>query len=241
MSTENEPMIRTSDLRKVFRSGQAELTVLAGVNLAVAPGEMVAVIGPSGAGKSTLLHLLGALDSPTSGTIYFNGRELGALSEAERARYRNGSVGFVWQRHHLLPDFTATENVAMPLLLQGIPHDEALAGAATWLGQVGLAERAQHRAGELSGGEQQRAALARALVGKPSLLLADEPTGNLDFRTGEMVFRMIEQLHRAYHLTSIIVTHNLAFAAAVAACGRVLQLAGGQLLPAQDWAGRGVS
>lgn len=212
----------------MFRSGEAELTVLAGANLTVSAREMVAVIGPSGAGKSTLLHLLGALDSPTSGAIYFDGRDVSALSEAERADYRNRSVGFVWQRHHLLPDFTAVENVAMPLLLKGTPHEEALASAATWLGQVGLAERARHRAGELSGGEQQRAAIARALAGGPKLLLADEPTGDLDEQNTESVFSLLQRLLGEHGLTAVLATHNLKLARR---CHRVLALEHGILAP----------
>ena len=200
--------------------------MLAGVSLAVQPREMVAIIGPSGSGKSTLLHLLGALDAPTSGAIYFNGRELGALSETEQAQYRNGSVGFVWQRHHLLPDFTAVENVAMPLLLKGTPREDALAGASTWLGRVGLAERAHHRAGELSGGEQQRAAIARALIGDPQLLLADEPTGDLDERNTEEVFQLLQRLLGEHGLTAVLATHNLDLARR---CHRVLALEHGIL------------
>mgnify|MGYP000209307275 CR=1 FL=1 len=151
-----QPTIRAEGLRKSFRSGSAELHVLNGIDLAVARGELIAIIGPSGSGKSTLLHLLGALDTPTSGAIYFDGRALAALSEAERAHYRNRSVGFVWQRHHLLPDFTAAENVAMPLLVNGTPTGAAQSAARRWLSEVGLADRAGHRGGELSGGEQQQ-------------------------------------------------------------------------------------
>ena len=234
-------LLRAVNLTKKFRSGSTDLVVLEHLELEVARGEMLAVIGESGWGKSTLLQILGTLDRPTSGEVYFNDRAVSQWNGEEITGFRNREIGFVWQFHCLLPEFSALENVMMPLRIGGVPPVEAEQRGREVLSEVGLAERAQHRPGELSGGEQQRAALARALVGKPSLLLADEPTGNLDFRTGEMVFRLIEQLHRAYHLTSIIVTHNLAFAAAVAACGRVLQLAGGQLLPAQDWAGRGVS
>ena len=219
-------LLRAQNLRKAFRSGDAELTVLAGVDLEVKAGEIVAVIGPSGAGKSTLLHLLGALDSPTSGTIYFDGRMISALSDAEQAEYRNRSAGFVWQRHHLLPDFTAAENVAMPLLLKGMPREEALARASTWLGRVGLAERVQHRAGELSGGEQQRAAIARALVGGPQLLLADEPTGDLDEGNTEEVFRLLQRLLTEHALTAVLATHNLSLARR---CHRVLALEHGTL------------
>ncbi len=220
------PALRTENLRKVFRSGSTNLVVLAGVSVEIGFREMVAVIGPSGAGKSTLLHLLGALDAPTSGTIYFDGREIGALSEAEQADYRNRSVGFVWQRHHLLPDFSAAENVVMPLLLRGTPQPEAMAAALRWLGRVGLAERAGHRAGELSGGEQQRAAIARALVCEPKLLLADEPTGDLDEQNAEEVFRLLRGLLDEFGLTAVLATHNLNLARR---CHRVLALEHGIL------------
>ena len=223
----SEVAARVEGLRKSFRSGDAELTVLNGVNLSVQRGELVAVIGPSGSGKSTLLHLLAALDTPTSGAIYFDGKALNAFSEAERAAYRNRSIGFVWQRHHLLPDFTAAENVAMPLLVNGTPPDEASRSAQRWLHEVGLAERAGHRAGELSGGEQQRVAIARALVTGPQLLLADEPTGDLDEQNAEAVFALIQRLHGLHGLTSVMATHNLALARR---CNRVLALEHGTLV-----------
>jgi len=226
-------LVRVENLRKVFRSGPGEITVLAGVNLSIATGEMIAVIGPSGAGKSTLLHLLGALDAPTSGTLYFNGRAIGAFTEAEQAEYRSRSVGFVWQRHHLLPDFTAIENVAMPLLLRGVAHEDALTQASTWLKRVGLAERTHQRAGELSGGEQQRAAIARALVGEPQLLLADEPTGDLDEQNTEEVFRLLQRLLHDFGLTAVLATHNLNLARR---CHRVLALEHG-ILTVRDGAG----
>lgn len=221
-------VLRAENLRKVFRSGPAELTVLAGVNVSVAESEMVAIVGPSGSGKSTLLHLLAALDTPTSGAIYFDGKALDALSEAERAEYRNRSIGFVWQRHHLLPDFTAAENVAMPLLLKGVPRGEAQRVANRWLEEVGLAGRVEHRAGELSGGEQQRVAMARALVSEPRLLLADEPTGDLDEQNAELIFALMQRLHQAYRLTSVLATHNLSLAQR---CHRVLGLEHGILGP----------
>lgn len=206
------PVLRAEQIHKTFRSGNAELRVLAGVNLSVAEGELIAIVGPSGAGKSTLLHLLAALDTPTSGTVYFHGKSLNSLRETELAEFRNRAVGFVWQRHHLLPDFTAAENLAMPLLVRGVPLDEALANAASWLDEVGLAERASHRAGELSGGEQQRVAIARALVSRPALLLADEPTGDLDEQNAEAIFELMRRLHQSHRLTSILATHNLALA-----------------------------
>jgi len=206
------PVLQAENLHKSFRSGRGELRVLMGINLTVPESSLVAIIGPSGAGKSTLLHLLGALDTPTSGTVYFRGKSLNSLGENELSEFRNGSVGFVWQRHHLLPDFSAVENVAMPLLVRGTPLGEALQQAAGWLDEVGLAERRQHRAGELSGGEQQRVAIARALVSRPAMLLADEPTGDLDEENAETIFELMRRLHQAHQLTLILATHNLVLA-----------------------------
>lgn len=219
-------ILRGENLRKTFRSGAQDVTPLAGIDLTIARGEMVAVVGPSGTGKSTLLHLLAALDTPTSGTVYFAGKSLQSFSESELAEYRNRAVGFVWQRHHLLPDFTAAENVAMPLLVRGVSLAQALRTATTWLGEVGLADRAEQRGGQLSGGEQQRVAIARALVNGPALLLADEPTGDLDEITASRVFDLIERLHADHGLTSILVTHNPDLAAR---CTRALRLEGGRL------------
>jgi lipoprotein-releasing system ATP-binding protein len=181
-------ILLVENLRKTFHTGSQEITPLDEINLSVESGEMIAVVGPSGAGKSTLLHLVAALDTPTSGAVYFRGNSLQSFSEAGLAEYRNRAVGFVWQRHHLLPDFTAVENVAMPLLVRGEGFGQALRAAEEWLGEVGLADRAAQRAGELSGGEQQRVAIARALVSRPALLLADEPTGDLDERSAENIF-----------------------------------------------------
>jgi lipoprotein-releasing system ATP-binding protein len=229
-------LLRAEEVRKVFRSGTEPLTVLAGVRLELAAGEMVAVIGPSGSGKSTLLHLLAALDTPTSGTVYFDGLPLHSFSDDLLAEYRNRRVGFIWQRHHLLPDFSAAENVAMPLLVRGVPRDAAHRQALVWLAEVGLADRAQHRAGELSGGEQQRAAIARALAGGPALLLADEPTGDLDEANAEAIFSLMERLHRSHRLTTLLATHNLALAGR---CHRVLQLDHGILVPAGSAAPHG--
>ena len=220
------PLIRTENLARVFRSGGADLPVFTGVNLEVESGERLAIVGESGAGKSTLLYLLGALDRPSEGAIYFKSRNLLDLTEAQLAEFRNREVGFVWQIHYLLPEFTALENVMMPLLIRGAGRREAEPEARAWLAEVGLADRASHRSGELSGGEQQRVSLARALVARPSLLLADEPTGNLDLRNGEMIFDLIGELHRSHSLTSIIVTHNLAFAQR---CDRVVRLEAGRL------------
>jgi len=219
------------NLRKSFRSGDQEIVPLDGINLSIERGEMISIVGPSGTGKSTLLHLLAALDTPTSGAVYFARNSLQDFREAELAEYRNRAVGFVWQRHHLLPDFTAAENVAMPLLVQGGPLDRSLKTADEWLAEVGLAGRAEQRAGELSGGEQQRVAIARALVNNPTVLLADEPTGDLDERNAEAVFELIERLHRSHHLTSILATHNLSLARRT---DRVFALEHGKLAPSAE-------
>jgi len=226
--------IRASELTKKYRSGASELVVLDRLNLEVPQGERLALVGESGAGKSTLLHLLGTLDRPTSGTIYFGTRELTSLPDAELASFRNREIGFVWQTHYLLPEFTALENVMMPLLIRGVSHREAARDALARLEEVALKARATHRAGELSGGEQQRVVLARALVGKPNFLLADEPTGNLDHRTGEMIMDLLAELHRFHGLTSIYVTHNLSFARR---CDRVLRLEAGSLVSEEAAAG----
>lgn len=222
-----EIAIRAAGLTKKYRSGDSEFAVFEDLNLDVERGEQLALVGESGAGKSTLLHLLGALDRPTTGRIYFDSRELTALPDPELADFRNREIGFVWQIHYLLPEFTALENVMMPLLIRGTSQKEAAPASLAMLEEVGLKTRATHRAGELSGGEQQRVVLARALVGKPAFLLADEPTGNLDFRTGEMIMGMLAELHRSHRLTSIYVTHNRSFARR---CDRILKLEGGALL-----------
>jgi len=203
--------------------------VFSGVDLEVARGEMLALVGESGAGKSTLLHLLGGLDRPSGGTIYYGSTEISGLSDSEQADFRNRQIGFVWQIHYLLPEFTAQENVMMPLLIRGCSRAQAASESLARLDEVGLRARSSHRAGELSGGEQQRVVLARALVGRPQVLLADEPTGNLDFRTGEMIFELLESLHRSHQLTSVFVTHNLSFARR---CDRVLNMEKGGLVPA---------
>ncbi len=189
-------------------------------------GERLAIIGESGAGKSTVLHLLGGLDRPSSGQVFYGDQDIAALSEEALADFRNRELGFVWQKSSLLPEFSALENIMMPLLIRGVTPDEAAKRARKSLDEVGLRARASHQAGELSGGEQQRIALARALVAGPRVLLADEPTGNLDYRTGETIFELLSELHVAHGLTSIFVTHNLAFATR---CDRVLELKKGSL------------
>lgn len=215
------PILEVTGLRKAFRSGAAEIVLFDNLSFQLQPGEMLALVGDSGAGKSTLLHVLGALDSPSQGTIQCAGRDVGTLTDDAAAEFRNHEIGYVWQFHYLLPEFTALENAAMPLLMRGVRPAEAEKQAATWLGKVGLDQRAHHRSGELSGGEQQRVALARALITNPRLLLADEPTGDLDNKTADAVFELIARLHREHQLTSLIATHNLAFARR---CHRVLRL-----------------
>jgi len=224
-------IVRAENLRKTFRSGSQEITPLDGIDFSAGRGDMVAIVGASGTGKSTLLHLLAALDTPTSGEVYFAGTSLRSLRDAELAEYRNRAVGFVWQQHYLLADFTAAENVAMPLFVQGKSRSEALRAAGDWLGEVGLANRAEQRAGDLSGGEQQRVALARALATQPVLLLADEPTGDLDERSAEDVFQLMQRLHRTHRLTSVLATHNLSLARRA---DRVLVLESGKLAPATE-------
>ena len=209
--------------------GGLSLTLFRDLSLEVAAGEMVAIVGESGAGKSSLLHLLAALDKPTSGSISVAGTDVAHLTPKQAATYRNRDIGYVWQFHYLLPEFTAVENVAMPLLARGAIRAEALAEAQTWLARVGLAARAENRSGELSGGEQQRLSIARALITRPKLLLADEPTGDLDNTTADKVFTLLQSLHREQNLAGVLVTHNLDFAAR---CDRTLRLRGGALVPA---------
>lgn len=220
------PAIRTEGLSKSYRSGDEILTVFKDLNLTVQHGERVALVGESGTGKSSLLHCLGGLDRPSNGRIYFGQNELQTLSETGLADFRNREIGFVWQTHYLLPEFTAQENVMMPLLIRGVSHDEAAPQALARLDEVGLRARAHHRSGELSGGEQQRVVLARALIGQPKYLFADEPTGNLDERTGSMIIQMLRELHQTHRLTSIYVTHSRDFARS---CDRVLRLQHGGL------------
>ena len=227
--------IQAVDLSKVYRSGPSELVIFSGLNLEIAEGEQVALVGESGAGKSTLLHMLGGLDTPTNGAIYFGQNNICRLPADELAKFRNRELGFVWQIQSLLGEFTAAENVMMPLLIRGLAREDAEKVALARLDEVGLRNRAEHRAGELSGGEQQRIVLARALAGDPKVLLADEPTGNLDFRTGEMIMDLLQELHRSRRLTSVHVTHNMNFARRA---DRTLTLEQGQLSSLEPQQGR---
>jgi lipoprotein-releasing system ATP-binding protein len=240
LSAPNAPaLLRAIGLAKIYpaiastspnATSSGEVVLFRNLDFSIASGEMVAIVGESGTGKSSLLHLLAALDRPTAGEVWLAETNLSQLTPRQAAEFRNRDVGYVWQFHYLLPEFTALENVAMPLLARGMGRTEALQQASLWLNEVGLSARAGHRSGELSGGEQQRVSLARALVTSPRLLLADEPTGDLDGKTAEAVFSLIQKLHREHQLTSVLVTHNLDFASR---CGRVLRLRDGhlQLLP----------
>ena len=201
-------MLRAEKLRKVVRSGNTDLVVLDALELEIEDGEMVAIVGPSGSGKSTLLEILGTLDIPSSGEVYFKGVSYANISEAEKGELRNRNFGFVWQLDYLLPEFTALENVAMPLRIRGLNGPEAGKKAEKWLARVGLKDRASHRVGELSGGEQQRAALARALVSEPQVLMADEPTGNLDTENSRAVLEVLRDLNERLGQTILMITHN---------------------------------
>ena len=215
------PLLDVRQLAKEYVTGRGRLRLFDGLSFTVARGELLAIVGASGAGKSTLLHILGALDTPTSGNVHFATTQLNRLSSRQAADFRNHEVGYVWQFHYLLPEFTAAENVALPLLARGESRKQAESKALRWLDEVGLADRAEHQAGELSGGEQQRVSLARALVTGPKLLLADEPTGDLDAASADRVFALIQRLHGSHGLTSILVTHNQELAGR---CDRILRL-----------------
>ena len=219
-------LLDARELHKSYVSGDERLEILTGLFLAVDEGDMIGITGVSGSGKSTLLHLLGGMDRPDRGSIRILDRELGAMTPAELSEFRNRTIGFVFQFHHLLPEFTALENVMMPLLIRGVSPAEACAPARALLAEVGLDRRSRHRPGELSGGEQQRVALARALIGRPRLLLADEPTGNVDTQTGRAIGELLRGLHARHNLTSVIVTHNEKLARL---CSRIYRLEDGAL------------
>ncbi|HHJ11771.1 MAG TPA: lipoprotein-releasing ABC transporter ATP-binding protein LolD [Chromatiales bacterium] len=225
------PAIRAVLLSRVYEENGLKVEVLRGVDLDVHPGEKVAIVGASGSGKSTLLHLLGGLDTPTRGEVLVRGKRLSQLSDAERSRLRNEHIGFIYQFHHLLPEFTAQENVAMPLLIRGAPHAQAMDRARMLLERVGMLGRLRHKPAELSGGERQRAAIARAVIGEPDIVLADEPTGNLDRRTAEQIYHMMLRLNEELNTAFIVVTHDMELARRM---DRILTLEDGVLVPLQE-------
>jgi lipoprotein-releasing system ATP-binding protein len=220
-------MIQTNDLRKSFSTPAGELEVLKGIDISISDGEMVAVVGASGVGKSTLLHILGTLDRPTKGSVFYNGINIFSLSDRELTAFRNKTIGFVFQFHHLLPEFTALENVMMPALINGeLPRSEVKEKAEKLLDDLGIYQRREHRPGELSGGEQQRVAVARALILNPKVVLADEPTGNLDTATGEELFNLLIRLNEQQGITFVLVTHNESLSRR---CQRVLKMTDGRI------------
>ena len=221
-------MIEAVNLTKSFKMAGLELTVLKGINLTIARGEILAIVGASGAGKSTLLHILGTLDRPTEGTVLFEGQDLFLLSDQKQAEFRNRRIGFVFQFHHLLPEFTALENVCLPAYIQNRSAGDVHTEATSLLKDVGLDHRINHKPGELSGGEQQRVAVARALIQQPNLVLADEPTGNLDTHTGDALFTLMRTLNRSRGITFVIVTHNEKLSAQA---DRIIHMEDGQIVP----------
>ncbi len=227
-STEGDILLTVQGLEKRYQQGNRTLNILQKLNLRLRGGEITALVGPSGSGKSTLLHILGLLDTPTGGQIIIGDQIVGKMNDSARTRLRNKSIGFVYQFHHLLPEFTALENVAMPLIIGGTNMREAKDRAEEYLKAMGLAERVKHRPAELSGGEQQRVAIARALVNQPKLLFADEPTGNLDPETSQEVFEILMDQVRSRGIGALIATHNIALAEEM---DRILELKGGKLVP----------